>query len=66
MNEKAPYINVKTVRLDNGSLHKRVYLFCPEGHAVVSMGANTKSGRRVLAGDYSGESCGYGSCGWSG
>lgn len=61
-----PYINVRTTRLASGELHKRVYLFCPDGHEVVSMGATTRSGQRVLAGDYRGEFCGYGSCDWTG
>lgn len=46
---------------------RRVYLFCPAGHEVVSAPATSRTGRTLLAGDLSGESCcGYGACDWTG
>lgn len=45
---------------------ERIYLYCPEGHEVVSAPVNSYTGQFLVRGDFSREWCSYGSCSWRG
>lgn len=57
----APRIVVGTPKR---GIHERAFLYCPSGHEVVSAPTSHQVGRRLAAGDFSGEWCGHGGCGW--
>ena len=63
-------MSIRTARVvvttPKGANHERVALYCPRGHEVVNTFATSRLAQRLAAGDYSGESCGDGSCGWTG
>lgn len=59
----APLVSTRTVYWRPGSSVERVTLYCPNGHECVDANATSRTGARILAGDYSNESCG---CGWNG
>ena len=62
-----PWTETRTIHKGTAREFSRIYLFCPDGHEVVSAGRDGSAcGRRLAAGDYSGESCGHGSCTWDG
>lgn len=42
---------------DHGPKRTRIVLFCPAGHELVDAPINGPRGKRLTAGDYSGESC---------
>lgn len=48
-----------------GETFDRIYLFCPNGHEVVSAPAHTQLGERLAEGEYGSEACGVSTCDWS-
>lgn len=56
-----------TIRLVHGRSgpFPRITLWCPDGHEVVDAPLDSRLGQRLNVGNYSGEGCCYGSCGWS-
>ena len=44
----------------------QITLVCPHGPEVITAPPESRVGRALLAGDYSEESCGTTSCGWTG
>lgn len=70
MSERLKSANAATTTLRlvqsfRGDMFCRITLRCPEGHEVVDSPIDSPTGQRLARGDYSGERCGYGSCGWS-
>lgn len=61
-----PATDGPTVTEHQEQTHVRATLRCPSGHMVVSANSESRIGRSILAGDFSDEFCGYGSCSWDG
>lgn len=61
----AARVEIRTMNPRTPRAFDRAFLYCPRGHEVVSAPVTTRTGARLVAGDYSGESCGYIGCGWS-
>lgn len=49
----------------NAAPFDRIYLYCHNGHECGSAPVNSATGRRWAAGDFTGETCGHGACGWT-
>jgi len=59
-------VETKMMHPKRAESFERVYLYCDNGHEVCSAPATHSAAQRWLAGDFAGESCGYGSCNWEG
>lgn len=60
------HTTTQTMKSWTGEVFDRIYLWCPNGHQVVSSPTTSAVGQRLVAGDYSGEECGVGRCSWNG
>lgn len=65
MTKTEAHITIHTMHSYTGEVFDRIYLYCPKGHEVGSSPVTTAVGARWAGGDFSGESCGVGSCSWS-
>lgn len=59
---KAPTVVIKTMNKGKPNEFERAFLYCPNGHEATSSPVANPTGRRLIAGDFSREWCGYGSC----
>lgn len=57
-----PTVKVRTINKGTDREFDRVFLYCPNGHEGTSAPAESRTGRKFLAGDFSGEWCGHIGC----